>query len=477
MENTARLGLPYLIASQAQKHVTHNDALRDLDALVQLAAKDIGVNAMPSAPEEGDRYIIGREPVGDWAFYADHLASYQDGYWAYFTPREGWQCWLESTASIYIFTEGAWLALASGGAMTGAEMFGINTEADSTNRFAVKSDAVLLSHDDITPGNGDVRLVLNKANEIGTASLLFQTGYSGRAELGLTGNDALSLRVSHNGADWQNGFAIDPQTAAVCFGTTTDFTQALNVTGADPILRVSNTADNRAGLEIVDAQDATAKHFSMFYHSGEHMAAFWLDQKLVAQFTQDGLTVTDHLNVGHMLSANHIYCRNRSLIMNNNDGLEADHEASETLDHIWNSDMGGVWHFCSNTSYRANGNAVVRAGSFEITSDYRLKDNIAPLDPQDAISRLIALKPIAFDWKKEANMKSAPSTEGFLAHELADYVPSAVSGEKDAMQGNGQAPHYQSADYSQVIPLIVAALQGALEKITHLENQLVLKAS
>lgn len=472
MENTARLGLPYLIASQAQKHVTHNDALRDLDALVQLAAKDIGINAMPSAPEEGDRYIIGREPVGDWAFYADHLASYQDGYWAYFTPREGWQCWLESTASIYIFTEDAWLEVTSGG----ADILGVNTEADSTNRLAVKSDAVLLSHDDVTPGNGDMRLTLNKAEDAGTTSLLFQTGYSGRAELGLVGDNALSLRVSHNGADWQNGFAIDPQTAAVCFGTTLDFSEAFNFVGASPILRLSNSAETIAGFEIVDQQSTTTQNFKMLYDCSNKVAQFDLNQKTVAEFTDNGLSLSRNLDVGKICNAEHFYCRNRILIMHNIDGIDSDPKNSNNLDHMWNNDAGNVWHFCSDTTYRANGNAVLRAASFETTSDYRLKDNIAPLDPQDAVARLTALRPIAFDWKKEANMKSAPSTEGFLAHELAEYVPSAVSGEKDGMQGDGQSPHYQSADYSQVIPLIVAALQSALEKITHLENQLILKA-
>ena len=133
-------------------------------------------------------------------------------------------------------------------------------------------------------------------------------------------------------------------------------------------------------------------------------------------------------------------------------------------------------HFCSDTTYRATGNGIVRAASFQTTSDYRLKDNITPLSQYDAVARLAALKPVAFDWKENANMKGAQSTEGFLAHELAQSVPSAVIGQKDGVTDDGKTPLYQSADYSQIVPLIVAALQAALTKIEALEGQLARNA-
>ena len=58
MENTPNLSLPYIMPSQAQKHVTHNEALRALDILVQLAVLDRDLTVPPSAPDEGDRHIV-----------------------------------------------------------------------------------------------------------------------------------------------------------------------------------------------------------------------------------------------------------------------------------------------------------------------------------------------------------------------------------------------------------------------------------
>ena len=60
-------GLPYLAAAQAQKHVTHNEALRRLDAVVQLAVLDATLAAPPASPDEGDRYIVAASATGAWA--------------------------------------------------------------------------------------------------------------------------------------------------------------------------------------------------------------------------------------------------------------------------------------------------------------------------------------------------------------------------------------------------------------------------
>lgn len=90
MSETPALGLPLLAAEQAQKHVTMNEALGVLDAIVQLAAKDRDLTAPPGAPAEGDRYIVAAAPTGAWAGQAGKIAIYQDGGWSFLTPREGW---------------------------------------------------------------------------------------------------------------------------------------------------------------------------------------------------------------------------------------------------------------------------------------------------------------------------------------------------------------------------------------------------
>ena len=74
---TTHLLLPYILAAQAQKHVTHNEALRVLDNLVQLAVLDRDLNAPPGAPAEGDRYIVKASPAptGAWRWVPERAAS------------------------------------------------------------------------------------------------------------------------------------------------------------------------------------------------------------------------------------------------------------------------------------------------------------------------------------------------------------------------------------------------------------------
>ena len=101
--------------------------------------------------------------------------------------------------------------------------------------------------------------------------------------------------------------------------------------------------------------------------------------------------------------------------------------------------------------------------SFNTTSDYRLKENRE--DISDAIERVKELKPIKFNWIKEPGESKV---DGFYAHELAEVVPEAVTGEKDALDWEGK-PDYQAIDQAKIVPLLTAALQQAIDKIEALE--------
>ncbi|KIT16311.1 sialate O-acetylesterase [Jannaschia aquimarina] len=96
--------------------------------------------------------------------------------------------------------------------LSGLETLGINSGADPVNRLSVASPATLLNHD----GNGH-QLKLNKAGEAETATLLFQTGFSGRAEMGTAGTDAFSVKVSPDGATWHQAIEADGATGRVRF--------------------------------------------------------------------------------------------------------------------------------------------------------------------------------------------------------------------------------------------------------------------
>jgi hypothetical protein len=202
-DQTPTLNLPYIMPSHAQKHVTHNQALEILDAVVQLSVLDAGTDAPPSTPSEGDRHIVGPAPTGAWAGHASEIAVARPGGWAFVAPLAGWLAWVQDTGRLLVFDGGNWISPVDG-AVNPAPLVGVNTTADLTNRLAIASEASLFSHD-----GDDHRLKINKAAAGDTASILFQTGYSGRAEFGLAGDDNWRLKTSGDGASWAEAVRAD----------------------------------------------------------------------------------------------------------------------------------------------------------------------------------------------------------------------------------------------------------------------------
>ncbi|KAF0227744.1 MAG: hypothetical protein FD175_2450 [Beijerinckiaceae bacterium] len=202
MTTTPNLTLPYLAAGQAQKHVTLNESLRMLDALVQLSAVSRAISTPPASPAEGHRYIIAAGASGVWSGHVGKVAAFQDGGWMIYAPKEGWLVYVQDEDKLYAFDGAAWLV--AGGASQSQPLFGVNATADTTNRLSVSSPATLFNHE----GAGH-QLKLNKAAAAQTASILFQTGFSGRAEIGTAGDDLFRLKTSADGATWRNVLTVD----------------------------------------------------------------------------------------------------------------------------------------------------------------------------------------------------------------------------------------------------------------------------
>ena len=101
--------------------------------------------------------------------------------------------------------------------------------------------------------------------------------------------------------------------------------------------------------------------------------------------------------------------------------------------------------------------------TYSTSSDYRLKRNIVPI--ADSIDRIKKLKPSRFNWDDGPDDYVV---DGFIAHEVADVIPEAITGEKDDVDKDN-APVYQSIDQSKIVPLLTAALQEAVAKIEALE--------
>lgn len=110
MTTSANLAIPYLAPAQAQKHVTVNEALRKLDAIVQLSVVSATTTAQPASPTDGAVYILpaGKTGAAWGAMGNGALAHYRDGAWEAITPREGWLAYVRDTDALLVFDGTTW---------------------------------------------------------------------------------------------------------------------------------------------------------------------------------------------------------------------------------------------------------------------------------------------------------------------------------------------------------------------------------
>ncbi|MEO9457541.1 MAG: DUF2793 domain-containing protein [Lentilitoribacter sp.] len=208
-QNLPNLSLPLLQASQAQKHVTHNEALYILDTVTQLSVLSSNLSSPPEA-EDGDRYLVPAGAAGDWTDQDGAVAVFDENTWRFLSPKTGWVAFDQSVAEFLLFDGANWGELPKADTFVNLQSVGVNATADATNRLSISAPAILLSHE-----GGGHQVKVNKASEGDTASLLFQSNWSGHAEMGLNGSNNWSLKVSADGANWQDALSFDPATAAV----------------------------------------------------------------------------------------------------------------------------------------------------------------------------------------------------------------------------------------------------------------------
>ena len=133
-DTSTHLLLPYLLASQAQKHVTVNEALRLLDGLVQLAVLDRHLTTPPATPADGARYIVASDATDAWSGWDLNVAYWVDGAWMRLVPRPGWQAWVVDEASLLAWNGSAWIAAGGLPAFFSDAVFELAHDADPTRR-------------------------------------------------------------------------------------------------------------------------------------------------------------------------------------------------------------------------------------------------------------------------------------------------------------------------------------------------------
>ena len=221
---TPILGITELEASQNQKYLTVNTALRAIDALVNLTVFNRTQTSPPGSPTDGDRYIVSSPATGSFLGQENNVATYVVNSWLFVTPSEGWRSYDQGANELIIFDGSVWNVFSGGGGGGGnyvetdnssaqgmAGPLGINgATSDSTNVLSVNGPSVLFSN---SGNNSQVKI--NKAGLPDTASLLFQNNFSSRAEMGVTSSDDFEIKVSSDGSTFKQSVLIDKDTGSV----------------------------------------------------------------------------------------------------------------------------------------------------------------------------------------------------------------------------------------------------------------------
>jgi hypothetical protein len=220
MSQSTNLQLPYLAANQAQKHVTVNEALRLLDAAVQLTVQDAALGAPPGSPMDGQAWIVAGPASGAWAGWEDEIAYWVDGAWQRLSPHPGWRAFNVADGHLWLLEASGWRpvqllppALAE---LQHAARLGLGMAATGGSPFAAKLNAALWTALYAADGgSGDLITTLNKEAAGGDLGLVLQTGFATRALIGLFGSDKLRLAVSVDGSTFLDGLITDNATGVV----------------------------------------------------------------------------------------------------------------------------------------------------------------------------------------------------------------------------------------------------------------------
>lgn len=214
-DTSSCLSLPFIQPSQAQKHVTHNEALRILDVLTQLGVLTDDQPLPPASPTEGDRHIIGDAATGVWTGHDSSLALFENGLWQYFTPKAGWRAYVTGRETMVVYDGTDWIDLDSD-ELQEIQTFGLGMVSMPATPFSAKLNAALWTAlYQADGGTGSSISTFNKETTSDDTGFVFQQDFGTRGLFGLFGSDNLRLATSANGVDFRDGFVVDAATGVL----------------------------------------------------------------------------------------------------------------------------------------------------------------------------------------------------------------------------------------------------------------------
>ena len=427
---TPNLTLPFLLPAQAQKHVTVNESLAAIDALLMGAVVRADLNDPPVTPESGSAFIVSELPTGAWENKSGSLAVWTDDAWTFYSPREGWRIWDQQSEQLLVFQSSTWQVFAGAGGDIEVDSVGVGTVADASNPLSVRGPGALftaLATED--GGSGDFRLAINADAGAHTASIIYQSGWSGRAETGLTTSGDYAVRVSADGSAWSDAIRIDPATAHIGVNMAPDVDDVLTVDGpvkfatGDDYIRV----DTNGRLIFWNHQNDPVYMLARSPGSNLHL----------------GVTKTD----GTLKSS-------ALMIRGDSEEIHIDFPLRpRTTDAI---DLGAPWRVFQNLYVQ---NAPV------ISSDQRGKYNIEPFDA--GLELLQSLNPVSFRRARDPGRRHI----GLIAQHVREALEEQALGDTAIWQlaDPNDPKSSQAISYGELIPVLIDAVNELAERVEDLE--------
>lgn len=249
MADTPNLVLPYIQAAQAQKHVTHNEAIRLLDGMVQLAVVSRVLTAPPGSPTDGDRYIVASGATGLWTGWDLNVAFWIDGAWVRLIPRPGWVAYSVADADFYSWTGAAWATFGGGGG-------GGSTFTDVAFTLTDDADVTKIAKFELSGiGTGTTR-TFTLPNTTSTLAVLAATQT-------FTGTTTFSGTFTVSAATASLGTSTATSTANVGTGATlTATTKTVNlgtggVSGSTTVVNIGSAVAGALGTTVINSPTVT----------------------------------------------------------------------------------------------------------------------------------------------------------------------------------------------------------------------------
>lgn len=403
---TKNLEITYLSQNQTNKEILVNEGFLKIDSLLNNGAISKSTATPPTSPNEGDLYIITDSgATGDWLGQENKLTYYLESKgWVILSPNEGITLWVNDENKLYTFDGTNWITSSE---FDNLSELGINATADSTNRLAVKSNAILLDNN-----GSDSQVKVNKSSATDTASHLFQTNYSGRAEFGLTGDDDFHVKVSSDGASWNEAIKINNSDAS------SEFYGSMKIENSSPMVVFSQT-------------DATSNSKNWSLESINSNSAFALRTQ-----NDSGTPIINAIKVSRSGTSVSDFEVNASTINLNGDVISLD--------------------TYSNTTANAANLVIDSSGNFlRSTSSEKYKKDIEDISNETA-KKLLKMRPVKYRSNSEHD-NSNHSYYGLIAEEVAEIDPRLVTYNKDG--------EIESVQYERLTVFAIKILQELCDSI------------